>query len=64
VVSDTAPASGFYLTHTDPDSEATLYFYSTLIIKGISPVPLPGSLLLLGSGLLGLMGYGWRRRQT
>jgi hypothetical protein len=27
-------------------------------------VPLPGSVLLLGSGLLGLVGLGWRRRQT
>lgn len=27
-------------------------------------VPLPPSALLLGSGLLGLVGLGWRRRQT
>jgi hypothetical protein len=28
-----------------------------------SDVPLPPSALLLGSGLLGLLGFGWRRRQ-
>ena len=29
-----------------------------------TPVPLPPSALLLGSGLLGLVGVGWRRRKT
>ena len=29
-----------------------------------NPVPLPPSALLLGSGLLGLVGLGWRRRKT
>lgn len=29
-----------------------------------SNVPLPPSMLLLGSGLLGLVGLGWRRRKT
>jgi len=28
----------------------------------ITTVPLPGSLLLLGTGLLGVLGLGWRRR--
>lgn len=28
------------------------------------PLPLPPSALLLGTGLLGLVGLGWRRRQT
>jgi hypothetical protein len=27
------------------------------------PIPLPGTLLLVGSGLLGLVGLGWRKRQ-
>jgi hypothetical protein len=30
---------------------------------GDIPVPLPGTFLLLGSGLLGLVGFGWRRRR-
>jgi hypothetical protein len=29
----------------------------------VSTVPLPSALFLLGSGLLGLGGLGWRRRQ-
>lgn len=32
--------------------------------QGFPPLPLPPSALLLGSGLLGLVGLGWRRRQT
>lgn len=32
-------------------------------IDGSSPVPLPASLPLLGSGLLGLLGWGYRRRK-
>jgi hypothetical protein len=30
---------------------------------GVVPVPLPPSALLLGTGLLGLLGLGWRRRR-
>ena len=32
--------------------------------KHISTVPLPGTMLLLGGGLLGLVGLGWRRRRS
>jgi hypothetical protein len=34
------------------------------IVFDRNPVPLPPTALLLGSGLLGLVGMGWRRRKT
>ena len=36
---------------------------SSITYEFISDVPLPPSVLLLGSGLLGLVGLGWRRRR-
>jgi len=48
-----ATAPSFYLTQIDPDSQGNLFFWSTLDIRG-EQVPEPGSLLLLGTGLLGL----------
>ena len=48
----------FWLSQTDFDSGETIYFSSNLNIK---PVPEPGTLLLIGTGLAGLA--GWRRRR-
>jgi len=54
LLTEYAPSSGFYLTQTDPDSNATLYFSSTLTIHGGAQVPEPSSVVLLGAGLAGL----------
>ncbi len=54
-VSETAPTSGLYLTHSDPDSEVSIHFSSTLTTA--VPEPSHGGALLL----VGLLGFRRRR---
>lgn len=61
LLSGTAPSSGFYLAQTDPDSNETIYFSSTLNIQGgPQSVPEPSTLLLLGTALSGV--FFFRKR--
>lgn len=64
-LSENQPGSGFWLNHVDPDSQYGYYFSSTLEIRGDEPagVPEPGTLLLLGAGLLGLAASRRRRQR-
>lgn len=55
---ETPSAPYLYLSHTDPDSgDYSIYYSGTLAIEGGAvPIPEPGTLILLGSFLLGLIG--------
>ena len=65
-VSETAPASGFFLSQTDPDSAATIYMSTSLSITGQpSPgVSAPSSLVLVVAGLTGVVGAARRFRSS
>jgi len=60
-ISETAPTSGFYLAQTDPESNASIYFSSSLKTEVI---PEPATIMLVGAGLAGLIGVGsWIRKK-
>lgn len=66
-VGTTAPATGLYLEQTDPDSDASIYYSSTLKVEDLSPpvnaVPEPGTVVLMASGVvLGLIRWAGKRR--
>lgn len=51
IISDTEIPSGFYLAHTDPQSNQTIYFSSNLNLQSsIQTVPEPGTAVLLTLG--------------
>jgi hypothetical protein len=56
-LSDTAPPGGFYLQQYDPDSDASVYFSSSLTV-----VPVPGA-VLMGSIGIGFAGWLSKRRE-
>ncbi len=60
-ISETAP-SGFYLQQTDPDSPASIYFSSSLVIEPTGPPGVPDGGATGVSLLIGLLGLAGLKR--
>ena len=58
-LSRTAPLSGFYLQHTDPLSQESVFFSSNY-----NPLPVPGAALLGCVGLAFASWLGKRKREV
>lgn len=61
IISTVQPDSGFFLEHVDPDSDASLFFFTSFNIV-TATVPEPETLVLLSLGLIGLARLRRRRR--
>ena len=59
-ITDFSPSSGFFLTHSDSDSNENVYFSSSLVIaQAPTPtIPEPGTILLMFAGLFWLLFSG------
>jgi len=64
IAGDPLPA-GFYLSQTDPDSNATIIFTSDFNVRGGGgpAVPEPSTIALLGAGLAGLAIFSRKRNR-
>jgi hypothetical protein len=57
------PPPGFYLIQSDPDSQASVFLSSSMQIQGQNPIPEPGTIVLLLSGL-GVIGLAAKFRKS
>lgn len=56
IVSPNQPNSAFFLTQTDVDTGEQIFFSSAVNIPGVNRLPEPGTVLLIGTSLAGLLG--------